>query len=95
MSNLKNSINYLYDKFGKLNVKWGDINRLIRGNVNLPLAGGPDILRAIYTIPTKNGELKSIAGDAYMALVQWDDAGNIKAESIHQFGWASPNMELA
>jgi len=91
LSHLKNGTDYLYDKFGTLTIKWGDINRLIRGNVNLPLTGGPDILRAIYTIPTDSGELKSIAGDAYMAIVQWDTNGSIKAESIHQFGSSITN----
>ena len=88
ISGLKNGINYLNKKFGKLKVLWGDINKLIRGDVKLSLAGGPDILRAIYPIQTKEGYLKSIAGDAYMALVQWDNNGNINSESIHQFGSA-------
>ena len=88
IAGLKNGINYLNKKFGKLKVLWGDINKLIRGDVKLSLAGGPDILRAIYPIPTKEGYLKSIAGDAYMALVQWDNNGNINSESIHQFGSA-------
>ena len=95
LSHLKRGTDYLYDKFGKLTIKWGEINRLIRGNVNLPLTGGPDILRAIYTIPTDSGELKSIAGDAYMAIVQWDTNGSIKAESIHQFGSSITNSNSA
>jgi len=93
MNNLKKSMKFLRKKFGSLKGLWGDINRLIRGNINLPLSGGPDILRAIYPNPnpTKDDQLKCIAGDAYMALVQWDKDGNLKSESIHQFGSAISN----
>ena len=42
--------------------------------------------RGRKTKSRQNGQLKSIAGDAYMALVQWDKNGKIKSESIHQFG---------
>ena len=28
-----------------------------------------------------------------MALVQWDENGNIKSESIHQFGSSSTNID--
>jgi len=92
---LNNTIKFLYKQFSSLKIYWGDINRLIRGNTNLPLSGGPDILRAIYPNPnpTKDGHLKSIAGDAYMALVQWDENGNIKSESIHQFGSSITNID--
>ena len=83
---LNEGINFLYKNYSKLKVAWGNVNRLIRGNVNLPLSGGPDILRAIYPIKTKTKQMKSIAGDAYMALVEWDENGNLKANSIHQFG---------
>ena len=41
--------------------------------------------------PTKDGQLKCIAGDAYMALVLWDKNGNLTSESIHQFGSAISN----
>ena len=93
--NLNRTIKFLYREFNSLNMPWGDINRLIRGNVNLPLSGGPDILRAIYPdpIPIKNGQLKSIAGDAYTAFIQWDVNGMIKAESIHQFGSSITNTD--
>ena len=91
---LNSTIKFLYKNFNSLKIEWGSINRLIRGTTNLSLSGGPDILRAIYPNPNpmKNGQLKSIAGDAYMALVQWDENGNIKSESIHQFGSSISNV---
>ena len=89
IDNLDIGINFLYKHHKKLDISWGDINKLIRGDLILPLSGGPDILRAIYEVRTKNGLLKSVAGDAYMALIQWDKDGNMKSETIHQFGSAS------
>ena len=86
INGLNEGMSFLYKNYNKLKIAWGNVNRLIRGDVNLPLSGGPDILRAIYPIKTKTKHMKSIAGDAYMALVEWDKNGNLKANSIHQFG---------
>lgn len=71
---------------GSFEVPWGDVNRLVRGKVNLPLNGGPDINHAIYGIPQKNGKLKAIAGDCYIIYAEWDKSGNIISKSIHQYG---------
>jgi len=71
---------------GSLEVPWGNINRLIRGNVDLPLNGGPDINHAVYGIPQKNGTLKGVAGDCYIIYAEWDKNGNVSSKSIHQYG---------
>ena len=74
--------------YGTLNVKWGEILRLKRGQTDLPLSGGPDVLRAIYS--KKEGDNRiAIAGDCYFQIVEWDQEGNVSAESIHQFGAAT------
>ena len=65
------------------------INRLIRGEKNLGLSGGPDIARAVYSVQNEKGFLKGIAGDCYILLVQWDSNGNSISESIHQYGSAT------
>ena len=89
IDNLNAGIDFLYKYHQGMDVPWGNINKLIRGDVVLPLSGGPDILRAIYGTKTEDGLLKGVAGDAYMALVQWDKNGTIKSETIHQFGSAT------
>jgi len=93
IKNLNKGVKFLKKYHKSINTPWGDINKLIRGDIILPLSGGPDILRAIYGIKTKKGLLKAVAGDAYMALVQWDKDGNIKSETIHQFGSATNNKK--
>ncbi|WP_204307819.1 hypothetical protein, partial [Klebsiella pneumoniae] len=36
--------------FGKTNISLGEIQKLVRGNVELPLAGLPDVLAPMYSI---------------------------------------------
>ena len=88
MQRLKTSVNKTKDHFGKLDIKWGDIQRLKRGNKNLALSGGPDILRAIYTKGDK-GQRKAIAGDCYFQIVEWSPKGEVSSQSIHQYGSAT------
>ena len=87
---LHSSIDYLLAKHGSYDIPWGDVNRLIRGDVNLPLDGGPDILRAIYSFGLDKGEpAYATHGDTWMALVEWGSNGEIEVDTVHQFGSAS------
>ena len=84
------AVEYLNTHYGRIDPEWGEVNRLVRGDVSLPLSGAPDVLRAIY--PRGYGEdgiLKAVAGDTWMALVEWDSEGNQTADVIHQFGNAT------
>jgi penicillin amidase/acyl-homoserine-lactone acylase len=87
----KEKAKLLKDTFGKIDVEWGKVNRLVRGDVNLPLDGGPDVLRAVYgEWDAAEGHLVGVAGDCYVLLVSWDKDGNLSStESIHQFGSAT------
>lgn len=83
---------WLRKHHGSVDVAWGDILRLRRGDVDAPLAGGPDLLRAVY--PHRNdsdGVLEGVGGDSYVLLVEWRPDGSVYAESIHQFGSATLN----
>ena len=63
---------------------------LSRGDVELPLDGGPDTLRAIYPAEFgTDGLLRAAAGDTWIALVEWDGDGTQSADVIHQFGSAT------
>jgi len=87
----------LKEKHGKIDPPWGEVNRMIRGNVNLPLDGAPDVLRAVYQtfkrdgkfVDFEKGQLRGRGGDCYFMMVRWDAEGNITSESIHQYGAAS------
>ncbi|MEO1659962.1 MAG: acylase [Pseudomonadota bacterium] len=86
----RQAVTFLETHHGRIDPEWGDVNRLVRGDVSLPVSGGPDILRAIY--PAEIGEtgiLAANAGDTWIALVEWDAEGNQTAEVIHQYGAAT------
>ena len=82
---------YLLKHYNKIDVKWGDVNRIIRGDLNLPLDGGPDIARAIYYKEYKNGQKKAIAGDCYVLIANWNKNGKVSSQSIHQYGSSTSN----
>ena len=84
---LKESIRKLKTHFGRFDVPLGDVQRLVRGGLDLPLDGGPGNLRAIYTT-WKDGKMVAHAGDCYIQMVEWSPEGQVRAESIHQFGSA-------
>lgn len=71
--------------YGKLNVKLGDIQKLVRGEKELPQSGLPDVLAPIYSIPYKNGLVKANQGDAYIELVRFTKDGPL-IESINTYG---------
>ncbi|NBR79639.1 MAG: acylase, partial [Alphaproteobacteria bacterium] len=75
--------------FGRIDPLWSERNRLIRGQVNIALGGGPDTLRAIYGLSAENGQLKAVAGDGLVVYVAWEAEGGQKASMVHNFGAAS------
>jgi penicillin amidase/acyl-homoserine-lactone acylase len=79
----------LKEKFRRISVAWGDVNRLVRGSVDLPLGGGPDLLRAVYGHLQEDGRLIGYVGDSYIQLVRWHPDGSVQSWSIHQFGSAT------
>lgn len=74
---------------GRIDVPWHQVNRLIRGNTDLGMGGGPDVLHAVYSQKTEDGRLKGFVGDCYSLMVTWDAAGEVHSRSIHQYGSAT------
>ena len=72
----------------------GRVFRLIRGDTDLPLSGGPGTLRAMYY--KKSGKkYKAVAGDCYIQAVEWSPDKKVNAWSIHQYGSATKNKTSA
>ncbi|MBM3290487.1 MAG: acylase, partial [Candidatus Hydrogenedentes bacterium] len=94
---MKDTALALKETHGKIDVPWGEVNRLHRGTVNLGLGGGPDILHAVYGSRVANGKLEGLengqihgrAGDCYVLLARWDKDGKVHSRSIHQYGSAT------
>ena len=85
---LVETIDYLETTFGRIDVPWGMVLRLVRGKTNFPLSGGPGLLRAIY-FKKKDDMYVGRAGDCYFQAVEWGSNGELNAWSIHQFGSAT------
>ena len=79
----------LMTAFGRLDPLWSARNRLIRGDTNIALGGGPDVLRAIYGLAEPNGQLKAVAGDGLVVYTAWDKNGKQSGGTVHNFGAAS------
>ncbi len=84
----KEKIRLLHSIHGKIDVPWKEINRLVRGKVNLGLGGGPDVLYCVYGEWTGK-YLEGRAGDSYILLVTWDKDGKVRSKALHQFGSAT------
>jgi penicillin amidase/acyl-homoserine-lactone acylase len=86
----RNAVELLKNNHGRIDPEWGDVNRIVRGGVDMPIDGGPDILRAVYPQEIReDGRLHAFAGDTYIASVEWDADGKQSAKIIHQFGSAT------
>ena len=86
---LEKAIDYLVANFGDLEIPWGEVNRLIHGDQDLPLGGGMDVLHAIYGELQDDGRLKGFQGDSFIQLVRFTPDGKVESFSIHQYGSAT------
>ncbi|HEX4692921.1 penicillin acylase family protein [Sphingomonas sp.] len=80
---------YLKQHFGRLDVPLGTVLRLRRGKVDLPLDGGPEILRAAANWDeAPDGRLVVKHGDSFVMFVTWLN-GHVSSQSIQPYGAAS------
>lgn len=82
----------LDNTYGRLDPKWGEVNRIQRGEVDIAIDGAPDVLRAIYADPSTipdNGAMNSLAGDTHIMVAEWDEDGELNLSSIHNYGSAT------
>ena len=84
---------HLMKTYSSLDVAWGKVNYIKRGNAAAPLSGGPDTLRAFYSLGLEDGETHVTNGDSWIALVEWPRGGEVRADVIHQFGAATAQAD--
>lgn len=77
--------NHLKKNFGKLEIPLGDLQKLVRGNKELPIGGVPDVNATMWLSKHKDGKYKAEAGETYIELVQFTKNGPI-IESISPYG---------
>jgi acyl-homoserine lactone acylase PvdQ len=77
---------HLLRYFQRLDPPLGEVLRLRRGDVDLPLAGAPDTLRALRWTPESDGHLNADFGDGLMMVMDWAPNGALTTRVIHQWG---------
>jgi acyl-homoserine-lactone acylase len=75
-------------RYGRVDVVWGDVHRLRKGRVDLPVGGMPDTLQNIQYRIDSDGKLVAAAGDSYVLAVEFTD-GAPKAYSIVPYSESS------
>ena len=78
------------DRFGALDVPWGEVYRLRMGGRDLPASGGPSrlgIFRALEFAPEKDGRFRALFGDSFVALVEFSQP--IRAKALLSYGNAT------
>ncbi|MEL8054918.1 MAG: acylase [Pseudomonadota bacterium] len=87
----RDAVQVLNEHHGGIDPEWGQVNRLARGDLSLPVGGGSGSLRSIHPKewPADTGILEADGGDTWMALIEWDEGGKQSAQVVHQFGSAT------
>jgi len=81
----QNAIDYLMEHHGRLDVAMRDFQVHSRGDVEIPIAGGPDVLAAMYGQPAPNGKWRVMAGETYIMMVRFTEDGPI-VETVNAYG---------
>ncbi len=84
--------------YGALDVPWGDVNRLRYAGKDLPGNGAPGdplgVFRAAYYAPGPDGRPQIVAGDTYVAVIEFSTP--VRAKGLLSYGNAtqpgSPHM---
>lgn len=86
---LVETVRTFQEAHGRVDVPWAEVNRLQRGDLDLDLGGGPDVLHAVVGTMLDDGRLRAREGDSYVLMVTWDRDGQVRSRSIHQYGSAT------
>ncbi|MEH6791651.1 penicillin acylase family protein [Parasphingorhabdus sp.] len=87
---LQETVDHLTQYFGRIDPPMLDVLRLRQGNVDLPVDGGNDTIRAstLWDVD-EDGRLSVRHGDSYIMFIEWNRAGQVSSRSIQPFGSAT------
>jgi acyl-homoserine-lactone acylase len=78
------------ERYGRLDVPWGEVYRLVRDTLNLPANGAAQelgVFRFVDYRPVQNHRFVGVSGDSYVAAVEF--AATPRAMSLITYGNAS------
>lgn len=82
---LRSAKHHLLKYFGSLTVPLGEVQKHVRGNIELPVGGMPDVIAATLSRPYKKGMRQTFVGDSYIQLVRFSK-DTIQLETVNAFG---------
>ncbi len=82
---LRHARHHMLKHFGSLTLPLGDVQRHVRGDVDLPIGGAPEVLAATITQPYKDGKRRTYVGESYIQLVRYSK-DKVEIESVHAYG---------
>ncbi len=86
----RTAVDVLLRDHGRLDPPWSEVNRIRRGDLELGVGGGPDVLRAVEDFELDaDGRFRGQSGDTLVMFVAWLADGSQRIETIHQFGSAT------
>jgi acyl-homoserine-lactone acylase len=83
---------HLLEYFGTIDIALGDLQKHVRGNVELPLWGIPEVITQMYTLPYKDGMYKGFLGESFILFATYGESGIELLETINCYG-ASANED--
>lgn len=87
---LSQAARHLMAHFGRLDPPMSQVLRLRQGEVDLPLDGGSDTLRASTSWDVADdGRLSVRHGDSFIMFVEWEAGQPVRSQSIQPFGSAT------
>ncbi|TMM48739.1 acylase [Qipengyuania marisflavi] len=90
LERLESATEHLMKHFGRIDPPMSELLRLRQGEVDLPLDGGSDTLRAstLWDVH-EDGRLAVRHGDSFVQFVEWEPGQRVRSESIQPFGAAT------
>ncbi|MAM38395.1 MAG: acylase, partial [Erythrobacter sp.] len=87
---LVKAVDHLQTHFGRIDPPMGELLRLRQGEVDLPLDGGSDTLRAstLWDVE-EDGRLSVRHGDSFIQWVEWMPGERVTSRSIQPYGSAT------
>lgn len=87
---LQETVDHLTRYFGRIDPPMLDVLRLRQGDVDLPIDGGNDTIRAstLWDV-ADDGRLSVRHGDSFIMFAEWDETGKVTSRSIQPFGSAT------
>ncbi|MEX0341468.1 MAG: penicillin acylase family protein, partial [Erythrobacter sp.] len=90
LDELERAVEHLDTHFGRIDPPMSELLRLRQGDVDLPLDGGSDTLRAstLWNVD-EDGRLSVKHGDSFIQWVEWLPGERVSSRSIQPFGSAT------